>query len=101
MRFNLTGTRADIEMIGEAVEIPAAPGEVFALHPNIFSDMKTTPYSVTHVESGFRLGAGATLRSATLDAINRAASIPPEQLVQALSMAKDLRASVRVKYAAK
>jgi hypothetical protein len=101
MRFNLTGNRADIEMIGEVVDIPAAPGEVFALHPNVLSDMKKAPYSVTHVETGFRLGTGATLRSAELNAINRAASVPPEHLAQQLALAKDLRASVRVKYPTK
>jgi hypothetical protein len=94
MRFFLSGNRHDIEMIGERVDIAAAPNEVFAVHPNVFSDMRVHPYSVTHTETGFRLGRGTSIQGAILDAINACVNLKPGQLDAQLDMARDLRRSV-------
>lgn len=96
MRFIVTGSKSDTEMIGEQVEIPQAPGQIFAVHPNIFKDRATSPFSVTHVESGFRLGHGATIQGAINNALNKALETGADKLGQALSMARDLRSSVKV-----
>lgn len=96
MRFYLTGNRHDIEMIGEAVTIPAAPDETFAVHPNVFSDMREHPYSVTHVETGFRLGRGTSIQSAINNALNATVKLAPGKLREQLDLARDLRRSVAV-----
>jgi len=97
MRFIVTGHRVDHEMIGELVEIPQAPGEVFAVHPNVFKDMKEAPFSVTHVDSGFRIGKGTSIQGAIHHALNTALDNGPEKLAAALDLAISLRNSVAVK----
>jgi len=96
MRFILTGSKHDIEMIGEQVQIPTAPGEVFAVHPNVFTDMRATPYAVTHVETGFRIGGGASIQSAILAAQNACLNVGPEEMARRIDLARDLRRSVAV-----
>jgi hypothetical protein len=97
MRFIITGNRTDSEMIGEQVEIPQAPGQIFAVHPNVFKDMRDWPFAVTHVESGFRLGIGTTIQGAINNALNKALDTGAERLAAAMDFARDLRNSVKVK----
>jgi len=96
VRFMLTGSHHDVEMLGAAVVIPAASTERFAVHPNVHRDMKETPYTVTHIESGFRLGGGRTIDDAILAAVTNAAKYSKEQLEQFIEMGKSLRASVPI-----
>jgi len=94
VRFVVTGSHHDVEMIGAAVCIPSASTERFAVHVNVHSDMKERPYTVTHVESGFRLGGGSTIDAAIIAAVANASRYSKEQLEQFIEMGKSLRASV-------
>ena len=97
VRFVLTGSHHDVEMLGAAIVVPSASTERFAVHVNVHSDSKETPYTVTHVESGFRLGGGKTIDAAILAAITNASKYSKEQLDQFIEMGKSLRASVPYK----
>lgn len=66
-------------------DIPGS-GHRFAVHRNF--DITPDEYAVTHIDTGFRVGAGETMEEAAQVAMERWASKTPQQIEYALLRAK-------------
>jgi len=92
MRLTISGYRAVVLVIAEPFEIEGSE-EKFAVH-RTYGDEQILWYgewTATHVETGFRVGAGATCDDAIAAARRNWAERTPQQLEDALRFARITR----------
>lgn len=86
MRFKIPTTNGPLEVIGDLVEIPEAPGEQFAVHVNplLNPESEYPPnwerYRVTHLGTGCRAKGGETIEEAIANTRKRFAECTPQQI---------------------
>jgi hypothetical protein len=85
MRFKLSATVCDVEVIGEVVELPNADGEIFAVHHAIIQSKSDQPdeehnFAVSHVGTGLRAAVGETIDEAIENAVRSMAAKTPDEI---------------------
>jgi len=97
MRIIVSSKDGDIAVTAEPFAIDFC-NERFAVHQAIEYDADSPfAWSATHVDTGFRIGSGATVADAISNARWRWASMSVEEQVAALTRARAIRASRRRK----
>lgn len=92
MRFHIFGDKHDEEVIGEPFAI-AGTTDQFAVHATILADSWSSPWTATHVESGFFIARGDTIDGAIAAARVRWSAAPPEKIAEAKAKAAEARAA--------
>lgn len=94
MRFTIPTQEGPIEVIGDLVDIPEAPGEQFAIHINPLRNPESEyppnwkTYRVTHLGTGCRAKGGSTIEEAIGNTRKRFAELTPEQIAETFAKAR-------------
>lgn len=89
MRFFIAGEICLEEVIGEPVEFPEIPGEVFAVHrPHLGEPDPLCYWYVSHVETGAKVGMGDSIDFAIEVAQRAISSKTQDEIREALQTAR-------------